>query len=253
MNDLAVTPNQFHVLHVHPGGTTTVDIEPTRENIHHVQPLPGGRWLLVRARAASPGDANAHVYSPGGMRVSSFHAGDGIADVQVSAGGQIWVSYFDEGVFGARRVSLGASGLACLDEDGTPQFRYTDAPGGDDSLADCYAMNVASDRDVWLYYYTRFPLVHVRDRKVARRLDDIPVRGAHAFAVDRGAAVFGPGYGESAALTRLDLKTKATQAATAFIDGAPVKEGDWFGRQSRLYVYNGRALYGVDVAAFPMR
>jgi len=35
----------------------------------------------------------------------SFHAGDGIQDVEAAGDGTIWVGYFDEGVFGG--TSLG--------------------------------------------------------------------------------------------------------------------------------------------------
>ena len=31
-------------------------------------------------------------------------------------------------------------------------------------ICDCYAVNVASDEDVWCYYYAEFPLVHLRSR-----------------------------------------------------------------------------------------
>ena len=47
-------------------------------------------------------------------------------------------------------------------------------------ICDCYALNVASEQDVWLHYYTQFPLVLLHDRKI-RSAWQMPVRGSDAF------------------------------------------------------------------------
>ena len=120
------TPNRFRIQHRSPTGLwTTLDLPETDENYHAVQPLGGERWLLVRGRADHDRDGNAHVYDASGRHLRSFHAGDGIQDVQATADGQIWVSYFDEGVFWG--MSLGRSGLVCLDAAGDARsgFRHS--------------------------------------------------------------------------------------------------------------------------------
>src|SRR5579871_4715470 len=91
--------NHFRIHHrVTDGVWTSIDLPETYENYHHIQPLAQQHWLLVRARAADDGDRNAHIFDESAQHVRSFHAGDGIEDVQVSEDDQIWVSYFDEGV-----------------------------------------------------------------------------------------------------------------------------------------------------------
>ena len=81
-----------------------------------VQPLPNGEVLLVGARChyrKGDPEQNAIVCSPEGEIVRSFVLGDGINDVQTTSDGMIWVSYFDEGVFGnyGWDKPMGASGL----------------------------------------------------------------------------------------------------------------------------------------------
>ena len=140
-----------------------------------------GCWCERRAKGET--DRNAHVFSLDGTPIRSFHAGDGIEEVQTTEAGDIWVSYFDEGVFGD--TPLGGSGLACLDSAGRVEFKFNDLAlaGSVPDIADCYAFNVCSDQEVWACYYTDFPLVRLVDRQVARIWAKVGVTGSHAFAV----------------------------------------------------------------------
>ncbi len=45
-------------------------------------------------------DLNGRVFGPDGALRREFLLGDGIQDVQTTAEGDIWVSRFDEGVYG---------------------------------------------------------------------------------------------------------------------------------------------------------
>lgn len=136
----------------------SLDLPETVENYHTVQPLGEDAWLLVRGRADSEGDRNVHVHDAHGRHLRSFHAGDGIQDVQTARDGTSWVGYFDEGVFG--NTSLGQAGLVRLDAMGNCSLEYNGLAGGRvPGIDDCYALNVASDREVWLCYYTDSPLV----------------------------------------------------------------------------------------------
>ena len=84
--------------------------------------------------------------------------------MQVSEDRRIWISYFDEGVFGNTR--LGQSGLVCLDDRGGCDFDFATLVSDEvPSIDDCYAMNVCSNREVRLCYYTDFPLVWLLDGK----------------------------------------------------------------------------------------
>ena len=158
----------------------TLDLSETLETFHAIQPLGDVEWLLVRGRADNDGDRNAHVYDASGGHSRSFHAGDGVQDVQATRGGEVWVSYFDEGVFGS--TVLGQSGLVRLDGSGNCSFEFNRlAGGGLPDIADCYALNVASDQEVWLCYYTDFPLVRLVDGKVDDLWLRFPVQARRAL------------------------------------------------------------------------
>lgn len=101
----------------------------------HMQRYEEG-WLLGERRN---GKATLHD-ARGGMH-RTLDLGGASEDLQTTTDGRIWVSYFDEGVFGN---GIGRQGLVCFDHEGTPLFRYADYAEQHDlpMIADCYAMNV---------------------------------------------------------------------------------------------------------------
>lgn len=160
----------------------------------YLQPLPGGDLLVVGARchrfAGGTAERNAWVYAADGAPSREMVLGDGIADVQVTAKGAIWVSYFDEGILGnfgwggQGAPPIGATGLVHFDRfdaHGAKQWEFHPPPGLN-VMFDCYALNVASDV-VWAYYYTEFPLVRITpDGRTRGWRSEVP--GATAFATD---------------------------------------------------------------------
>ncbi len=167
-------------------------------NIHSIQVLPGNKFLLACARSkyrpANNHDKNGRIYDFCGNLLNTILLGDGIQDVQVSDNGNIWTSYFDEGVFGnyGWDEPIGASGLKLWSERGEPHYDYS-PPEGLDRICDCYAINVESNRTTWAYYYTDFPLVKIKDR-VAADYWHLPITGSDCFAIYRNYALFRGGY-----------------------------------------------------------
>ena len=208
-------------------------LPPTHENYHFVQPLGGDDWLLVRGRAKGNSDQSAHVYDSAGTLSRSFHAGDGVEDIQTTEDGRTWVSYFDEGVFGD--TTLGQAGLVCLDSSGEVTFRFNDLAARGTDIADCYALNVCSNREVWLCYYTDFPLVQLADGKIAETWPGLSVKGSHAFAVSGRKVFFAGGYDNRNRLFLADLDTsKVQQHIPVDAEGNEITDFAAFGRGSRL-------------------
>ena len=203
---------------------------------------------FVRGLAHGNDDQNASVYDASGRRVRSFHAGDGIRDVQATEAGTIWISYFDEGIFG--RTSLGQSGLVCLDDHGQVIFRY-DAlcgPKGVSPIDDCYAINVCSTRETWLYYYTDFPLVRLVDFEPSGVWRNIPVSGSHAFAVGHDRALFCGSYEDPNTLFVLDLRSVSAQTIIPLgRSGHPLVGFHGIGRRSHLYLCTSTSLNYLDI------
>jgi hypothetical protein len=206
-------PLEFQIVRWAMGQPATVTLVGTRELLllGGVQPLAGDRWLLVRCRVESASKKNAEVYDSHGRLVDTFHAGDGIEDVQATSQGEIWLSYFDEGVFGD--LPFGQSGLVCLDESGRETFRYSTVAEAHDlpPIDDCYALNVAGDDDVWLYYYAGFPLVRLRNKQFDRKWHPMPVHGSHVFAVADGRVLFVGSYNPEERLVLVSLENMEAQ------------------------------------------
>ena len=163
-------------------------------SVAYVQPI-GEHLLLVGARCVwrrKGAEENALMVDWDGRVVRRFTMGDGIADVRTTPDGMIWASYFDEGVFGNYGWAspgpepIGQAGLVVFDAMGERRFAYDAAVAGTDTICDAYAMNVTDDGDVWVYFYTEFPLVRIRDGSY--RAWPLGARGARAFAV-RGQQV----------------------------------------------------------------
>ncbi len=93
----------------------------------------------------------------------------------------IWVSYFDEGVFGK---GIGRQGLVCFNSVGDPVFKYGEFAEQNalPMIADCYGMNVDQTGEVWINYYTDFPLVRLCNFKLEQVWNAFGVLGK-AFAV----------------------------------------------------------------------
>jgi hypothetical protein len=172
---LQAQPRAHHLLYTENGSRQHLRLEGAGvTSTFHIQPIEEG-WLIGERRG------RVGMYDRTGIRRRSLELGDASEDVQTTPDGRIWVSYFDEGVFGG---TIAKQGLVCFDLDGTPQFRYAEFAEQNKLpfLADCYAMNVVSSNDVWLSYYMDFPLVHIVDGVLKEALLDFGCLGSD-FAV----------------------------------------------------------------------
>ena len=68
-----------------------------------VQPMPGARFLIAGARCRwrrDGPDRNGVLYDTDGQVVAEGVLGDGIGHVLATSDGQVWIAYFDEGIYG---------------------------------------------------------------------------------------------------------------------------------------------------------
>lgn len=241
-------PNQY-AIHFRAGEDwLQVALPETNEIYHNVQPLGKDQWLAVRGRSEGDDDCNAHVFDASGRRLRSFPAGDGIQEVQTDEAGKIWVSYFDEGVFGDCKLSH--SGLVCLDDQGRCVFDFLKIPHPCvSSMADCYALNVCSSREVWLCYYTDFPLVQVLDHKLANVWPKFPISGSPGFAVLRNRTLFSGGYKKRESLFAVDLQSlRPRDFLPVDPEGKRIRKFAAFGRHSSLFLVTHESMFEVELA-----
>jgi hypothetical protein len=183
------------------------------------------------------------------MLTSTFDLGDGSQDLQTTLDGKIWVSYFDEGVFGG---GIGNQGLVCFDAAGVPVFRFAEfaEKHGLPMIYDCYAMNVASENEIWLNYYTDFPLVRLRGFQLDQVWSSFPAMG-DGFAIAETEAI----YLRDGRFMTIDLAlplSNPQEVTYAHEQGKPLELGQGrtrtAGRGSSFALNIGTAIYELSAA-----
>jgi hypothetical protein len=194
---------ELHVSSHAPALISSVTLEDRSIAHPHVQPMPDGGFLLVGARcrwSKEGAEHNAVVYDRHGAVIRTGVLGDGIEHVQTTPSGQIWVAYFDEGVYGnygwgsnGAPQPVGHPGLIRFDSNLEVVWEHPyDTDHG--SISDCYALNVDGET-AWACYYTDFPIICVTAGAVSGWRNE--VAGARALAVnDQQVALVGGYSGE---------------------------------------------------------
>lgn len=188
-------PHDFAILEATSDFVINYTIPDQFWNYHFVQLLPDNLFLLACARTSKDDDLNACTFTQDGQLQNQFSLADGIEDVQTTKNGDIWVSYFDEGVYGSRGDDApGSSGL--VKWNGQGQKLYGFQPKSElGPIDDCYALNVETPDITWLYYYKDFPLVRLSKEQIDQYWW-CPVRGASYFAIWGDVILFCNGYYE---------------------------------------------------------
>lgn len=155
---------------VSPSDVVVIDELPV--TFPFIQKLGASEYLIVGSRCAwSPEgpEKNAVVVDSTGaiVRVGTF--GDGIEHVQVDSNGDIWVGYFDEGVYG--NFGWGTPGPSPIGSPGIVRWssefeQLWDYPWEDAAVIDdCYTMNVVDDV-VWACTASDFPILRIAESRV---------------------------------------------------------------------------------------
>lgn len=251
-------PKRFHLMAIGANGTMAIDTPPLDLAHPSAALFPDGRVLLAGARCQwrGPGDhdLNGAILDPKHGSVKRLLLGDGIADMGVDALGRIWVSYFDEGVFGNYGWNHpgprgpGRGGLVCFDDDGRILWQFNtenEAP-----IADCYALNATPDA-MWAHYYTDFEICRVGMDFSKTFWPPPGASGAHAFAVCDNAFLFGPGYRDQKDRVHLVRREggqlgKAKTLRVVAPDGEPLNGSHITGRGKYLHFLNSRGWFRAD-------
>ena len=209
----------------------------------HVQSLPDRSWL-VAAHWPDDNAINGWVYDQNGNQIDALSLGGGIKDVQVSTVGHIWVSYFDEGIYGA---GGSGEGLIGFNRDGSVRFRFSQLfEQGLPPIDDCYALNVVDDL-VCLYYYSAFPLVKLRQGRVLEWRKSVPVHGAGAFAIAGEQVIFIGSYQEHNGLYRLGPSTAPVLMRPVDSDREHIEVKRAYARGNKLVLLTEAAVFTASV------
>jgi hypothetical protein len=234
-----------HIHHWTRSGVQEIALSPSRGVFRDVQTVRDG-YLCVDSLSRGE-EHNANVFDGSGNLLRSWHAGDAVEDVQVTPAGDAWVSYFDEGIFGSSPLS--PQGLNCFNTRGEHTFGYVNTWRRkfiQCDMADCYALNVASNRDTWLCYYTQFPLVHLVEKQIFEVFEPSEeMIGTNAFALSRSSILFVGGYKFKRRIFWRNLITgKQIELEVVTEEGEPLT---WSYAQGRGYVQGrGSDLFIID-------
>lgn len=186
-------------------GAETISLPATNITFPLVDLLSDGGCALVGARSSwrskEDFDLNGALIERGSTVAKRVCFGDGIENVGIDGKDRIWISYFDEGVFGnfgwshPGPTGLGAGGLNCFDRTGELLWQHN-REDAIEHIDDCYAMNV-SPLGVWFYFYTAFKVARVTEGFSVEYFDT-PISGSHSFVTDGHRFVFSSQYSEPA-------------------------------------------------------
>lgn len=144
-------------------------------------------FLIVNSRTRSKSH-NLCIISKDGAVKSSFYCGDAVEDVSPNKEG-IWVSYFDEGVFGK---GISTEGLVLFSYGGQPIFRFHSDLDRDLVIGDCYAICKSKANALWLCAFPDFNIVELDKDKKVSCLYTIPsgMEGSKAINIRNGVVHF---------------------------------------------------------------
>lgn len=205
-----------------------------------IDSLPDGGFVLADSRCREADD-QVQVFDALGRPTWTFQVGDAIEHLLTDESGDLWVGYFDEGIFGDDPLS--AAGVRRWSSTGQPLWAYSPPPGAD-WISECYALNV-DGRTAWVYPYTQFALLEVCGDDPPR-MRTTSVQGARGVAVHGERVAFLGGYRKDgdrlimASLTDTSVETVST-TRLARPDGSPLDDRRHVvSRGPRLYVRERR-------------
>ena len=218
--------------------------------------FPDGKVLMIGARSQwrskDDYDLNGVVCDPGTGSTKRILLGDGIGRAYVDARGLIWVSYYDEGVYGnfgwgspPGPEPVGSAGLACFSEAGEKIWEF---PG---RMSDCYALNVYGS-EVVAYYYDDFPVCRISsDFQVTYWKTDL--KGCRALAVTQSKALLSRQYDDAPMVGYLGFLHEgdlgnAQRVRLSLPEGSNASKYDLVGRGPHLYCFDASCVHRTTLA-----
>jgi hypothetical protein len=210
--------------------------------------------LVVGARCAwyaeGEFDLNGVVIDPSTDTWERMLLGDGIAGACIDRHSRIWVSYFDEGIFGnfgwgnPGPLPIGAAGLVCFSGSGEKVWEF------EGKIEDCYALNV-SGSEAFVYYYTDFPICRVSsDFRVTSWRTEL--RGCRHLAVSGSKVLLSGQYDDPPGTGYLgmldgDALRDVQPVSLVLPNASPLPTHRLLGRGQHLHYFGDNAIYRTTV------
>lgn len=252
------------VLSVHlPGGQVDGTWErpgaqqPRAAGVRYVQPLPGGRVLLVGA-ATGEGMYWAQVQTLDGVVLTAGTVGRDARHVETTSDGHVWVGYGDTAATGGD--GPGRTGLACFDDALRMLWQYA-PPTPEAHILSVYALNV-TDTVVHHCSFGDFHLIAIPTHAAhtgaahtgaARDLGLLDRRGArHLLIQDQHGALIGGWEAAYDLITGFTLnddgvRLHGQQHRLVLPDGLEIRGARGTSRGARLHLHLREHWYAIDL------
>ncbi|MGW7585550.1 hypothetical protein ACWGKU_32170 [Kitasatospora sp. NPDC054768] len=242
-------PYEAEVVVMGPRGEWRVPLSGVDCSPDHLALLPGGRLLLVEARAEQDGEEwrpNGFVYGPDGTPGRELLLGDDTPVLVTDRDGRIWMAYGDEGIYGDHPMSC--AGLRGADTHGrvvwSPDHRK-DLPGYPlEGLA-----GATEGRYAWLAWYPGSSgsyLTRIEAADGTSSTVPCPVRTPVGFAVRAREGVFLSPGGELTWHLLVGKQWKQTGKRRPDVPGE-LDRRRAYGRDGVLWFRSGNGWYRVEV------
>lgn len=204
-----------------------------------IQPIRDDYLVLSYSTKDNPG---AWIIDKTGTVLERHHFGPCTSALQVTASGEIWIGYADEGYFSDDK--LGANLVAAFDTDENLLFSATrDLPAENDLAFECRGLNAAADNEIW-FGYDR--LVRLVDKKATRYPE--PKWRSDQFAVFESKILSGKMLDPLQHLLLFNLEDESmVHFKPVSQSGAPIAFSHSAARGSRFYMADHKALYVLDL------
>ena len=163
------------------------------------------RFLIADKRNPSKQE-NLSIFDTTGRLLTAFYCGDAISTIEVTKEG-IWISYFDEGIFGN---GISTEGIVLFSFEGTPLFKYHSDLKEKPFITDCYATCKGKGNSLWVLPYSDFPLLCLDTANKTINHTEIPkvLFGSSALTVRGNFAYFYSPYHDEHKLFSLEIQSK---------------------------------------------
>lgn len=240
-----VPKNDWTIRVIKNSSVKTIELKDVSLIPTEVDLFSDGTLLIVQSRCLKKGkyiEKNAQRYHPNGQLVKEFSLGDGIENVQIDDTDTIWVSYFDEGIFGnfGWEHPMGSDGLIAYNINGNRLWGANNY-----GIVDCYALNVVSSKEIYFYYYyyDDFFLIQLNKIEETNRYRVKGDNSIQQFMFDESGMI---GQIETNTIMRFQIKKQtiiSKEKIRLTDENGKSIIGPIFMRGSFLYVYGKDGIY----------
>ena len=184
------------------------------------------------------------VYQNDGKKSKEFLVGDAVQVIEIDNKGDLWIGYFDEGIFSEDPLSQ--QGLVSFSNSGHPLYLFNETSEVNHvpHIDECYAV-CSTGESIWVCYYSESTILAELDsNKEVSRLFTIDIGTVSQLAVGKRFALLVT----TDETYQLDLETgKMKDVHLSLRKNEKASPDHIFARNNKLYCLYGNFLYSLTI------